>query len=171
MFCAISGVAPKNAVVDKNGSLYEKTLIEAYIEEHGRDPIKGETLTKEDLLQLSGSPFVKPRNPAETSIPNCLVTLQNEWDAVMIELFEYKKRNFELQKQLTNALYEADAAKRVIARLLSERDEARKQLSEYDAGRNLYKPPTGQDDVEMTAEVSGLPADIIKVIESTHEEY
>ena len=169
MFCAISGVAPKHAVADKNGSLYERELIEAYIEQHGRDPINNEPLSKEDLLELHSSPFTKPRAPSETSIPNTLMTLQNEWDALMIETFELRKRNFELQKQLTNALYESDAAKRVIARLLVERDEARKQLSEYNASIQSKKVDA---DVEMlpAESVSKLPDAVVKELDAKYQE-
>lgn len=89
--------------------------------------------------------YSKPKQPSETSIPNTLLSLQNEFDAVMIETFELKKQYLELQTQLSNCLYENDAAKRVIARLLAERDHAKKALLNYQA----QQKPEKEQDVEM----------------------
>lgn len=36
----------------KSGTVFEKRLIEAYIAEHGKDPITGEELTASDLIEL-----------------------------------------------------------------------------------------------------------------------
>lgn len=36
----------------KSGTVYEKRLIEAYIDEHGKEPSTGEELTKDDLIEL-----------------------------------------------------------------------------------------------------------------------
>ena len=49
----------------------------------------------------------------------------------MLETYTLKKQFNETRQQLSNALYENDAAKRVIARLIKERDEARIKLSEF----------------------------------------
>jgi pre-mRNA-processing factor 19 len=54
---------------------------------------------------------------------------QNEWDAIMLETYELKKQNQELQQELSHALYQHDAACRVIARLMVERDEAKKYVA------------------------------------------
>jgi hypothetical protein len=37
--------------------VYEKALIERYVEENGTDPISGEALTKEDLIDVKASTF------------------------------------------------------------------------------------------------------------------
>ena len=43
-------------VVSKtSGTVYEKALIERYIDENGTDPISGEALTKEDLVDVKAS--------------------------------------------------------------------------------------------------------------------
>ena len=49
----------------------------------------------------------------------------------MLETFNLKTQFHTTQQELANALYENDAAKRVIARLIKERDEARVMLSEF----------------------------------------
>jgi hypothetical protein len=39
--------------------VYEKALIERYIEENGTDPISGEALTKEDLVEVKASEWAR----------------------------------------------------------------------------------------------------------------
>jgi pre-mRNA-processing factor 19 len=58
-----------------------------------------------------------------------LSTFQTEWDAVMLETFNLKKNLDVTRQQLSLALYQHDAACRVIARVVKERDEARSALS------------------------------------------
>ncbi|KAK8801928.1 hypothetical protein WA158_006323 [Blastocystis sp. Blastoise] len=130
MFCAISGQVPEEPVVNKKtGHLYEKRLIYKYIESEGKDPITGEELTKDDLLEVQSAQAVKPRPITATSIPGLLSLLQNEYDSVMLESFTVKKHYQELRQELSQALYQHEAACRVIARLIKERDAAREALA------------------------------------------
>lgn len=66
-----------------------------------------------------------PRPPSATSIPALLHTLQNEWDALMLEQYARNQQHQATRQELSNALYQHDAATRVIARLIKERDAAR----------------------------------------------
>ncbi|KAK5994391.1 Complexed with cdc5 protein 8 [Cladobotryum mycophilum] len=130
MLCGISGEAPQDPVVSKkSGIVYEKNLIELYIKENGTEPSTGETLTTDDLLPIKSSRIVRPRPPTLTSIPALLATFQNEWDSLALETYNLKEQLARTREELATALYQHDAAVRVIARLTRERDEARDSLS------------------------------------------
>jgi pre-mRNA-processing factor 19 len=129
MFCAISGEVPTEAVVStKSGHLFEKKLIEKYLASEDTCPVTGEPLSIEDLLPLKATHTARPRPITATSIPGLLSHFQNEWDAVMLETFTLKQHLDSTRKELSQVLYQHDAACRVIARLVRERDEARAML-------------------------------------------
>ncbi|KAM3574054.1 hypothetical protein VYU27_003952, partial [Nannochloropsis oceanica] len=72
---------------------------------------------------------VRPRPVTATSVPGLLALFQNEWDALMLETHTLKEHLAATRTELANALYQHDAACRVIARLARERDSALSQLS------------------------------------------
>merc|ERR1719487_2942646 len=131
MFCAISGNAPEHPVVStKSGHLFEQSVVEKYIESTGKCPVTGEPLSVDDLLPLKVSSTVKPRPVTASSIPGMLTLFQNEWDALMLETFTLKQQLETARQELGQALYQHDAACRVIARLIKERDDARQALAD-----------------------------------------
>eukprot|EP01064_Diplonema_japonicum_P028386 TRINITY_DN4347_c0_g2_i1.p1 TRINITY_DN4347_c0_g2~~TRINITY_DN4347_c0_g2_i1.p1 ORF type:complete len:507 (+),score=117.44 TRINITY_DN4347_c0_g2_i1:51-1523(+) len=131
MFCALSNQVPDVPVVSqKSGILFDKRLIEAYISENHKCPVKGHELEKEDLLALEAVHSARPRAAGQQSIPGLLQAQQAEWDAVMLENFQLKKQLDLVRQELSHALYKHDGACRVIARVMKERDAAHKALSE-----------------------------------------
>ncbi|WFD33857.1 RING-type E3 ubiquitin transferase [Malassezia cuniculi] len=151
MFCAISGEAPTEPVVSKkSGLVYEKRLIESYIAEHGKDPVTGEELSVDDLIVVKVSPRTAfPRPPSHTSVPSLLTALQNEYDAVMLEMLTLKQQYDDVRQELAHALYTNDASMRVIARLMKERDEARESLASVHT--TLGAAASGPSDVDMAS--------------------
>ncbi|KAL0931530.1 cell cycle control protein [Colletotrichum truncatum] len=166
MLCAISGEAPQEPVASKkSGTVFEKRLIEKYIEENGTEPGTGEALTNEDLLPLTQSHIVRPRPPTLTSIPALLATFQNEWDALALETFNLKEQLSRTREELATALYQHDAAVRVIARLSKERDEAREALSKV----SVTAGATNGDAMAIDS-AEALPEDLAEKVNAKHQE-
>ena len=84
-----------------SGQVFEKRLIEKYIQENGVDPLNQQPLNAEDLIELKASPLVKPKPPSATSIPAILKTLQDEWDAVMLNTFTLRQQ-LQTARQVSN---------------------------------------------------------------------
>ncbi|KKY23944.1 putative cell cycle control protein [Phaeomoniella chlamydospora] len=166
MLCAISGEAPQFPVASrKSGAVYEKRLIEAYITENGTEPGSGESLTVEDLIELKSSRIVRPRPPTLTSIPSLLGIFQEEWDAFALETYTLKQNLAQTRQELSTALYQHDAAVRVIARLTRERDEARDALSKVSVGARA----TSSNGDAMQVDVAGLPDSVLARLDATQE--
>lgn len=99
---------------------------------------------------------MRPRPPTLTSIPSLLAAFQNEWDAVALETYQLKQHLAQTRQELSTALYQHDAAVRVIARLTRERDEARDALSKVS--------------VDAMQVDSALPEAIVAKIDQTHQQ-
>jgi len=143
--------------------VYEKRLVEAYISEHGTEPTTGETLTVEDLVDLKSPKTVRPRPPTLTSIPALLSVFQEEFDSLALQTYTLQQNLNQARQELSVALYQNDAAQRVIARLLKERDDARQALAKVDVGRSN----TNGD--AMQVDSAPLQASILEKIESTQQ--
>ncbi|KAK4702029.1 pre-mRNA-processing factor 19, partial [Phenoliferia sp. Uapishka_3] len=178
LFCAISGQAPLHPVLSTtSGHVYEKELVTKYlVDNEGRDPITGEALSLDQLVDIKtapSTPSAPPRPPQFTSVPSLLHVLQNEWDSTMFECLQLRKQGTELRQELSHALYKEDAAMRVLARVTKERDEAREALASVKAtlGPAFSTGDAPSADVEMaeeqTAVTGGLPADARARVEET----
>ena len=150
-----------------SGAIYEKRLIEGYISENGTEPATGEDLTVDDLIELRTSRIVRPRPPTLTSIPSLLGVFQEEWDALTLETYTLKQNLAQTRQELSTALYQHDAAVRVIARLTRERDEAREALSKVSIEPRAA--PTNGD--AMQVDSTGLPEALIAKVDETKAMY
>lgn len=172
----VSGLPPKIPVVSpKSGSIFEKELIQQYINEHHKDPINSEPLTLEELIEIKVSPYQPPRQPTLNSIPSLLSSLQNEWDSVALELFQLRKQLDDTRKELSTALYHHDAAVRVASKAIKQRDEARAALQELTLsisnGKSIETEQVttnGDNDVQLTD--SAPSEEIAQLITSANEE-
>jgi pre-mRNA-processing factor 19 len=147
--CSISSTVPEEPVVSlKSGHVFEKRLILKHLKQSGNVcPVTKQDLHPEDLLALKSNESMKPRPPSAASIPGMIQLFQNEWDALMLETFTLKQHLHTVRQELAHALYQHDAACRVIARLIKERDAARSALEGY-----------GGEKVPLGAAPGGAPA-------------
>ena len=102
------------------------------------------------LIARPASTTVRPRPPTLTSIPALLATFKNEWDALALETHTLRQQLTQVRQELSTALYQHDAATRVIARLLRERDEARAALSSVGVGAGAA-PAAADESMEVDA--------------------
>ncbi|KAL7479721.1 hypothetical protein ACHAW6_005447 [Cyclotella cf. meneghiniana] len=126
--CSLSGLPATTPVVTPSGHICSKSLLLTKLSENGGlDPFDTSgkrTLDESDLIELStNNGAVPPRPPSATSLPSLLKILQSEFDAVLLELYDTRKALEDTRRELSTALYQNDAAVRVIARVCGERDE------------------------------------------------
>jgi len=195
MQCEISGeliaTSTDEAVVTPSGHVCLKHLLLTKLTENGGvDPFVTDTsslpLTEDQLVTLatssggggksSSSQRVVPPRPTHNSIPGLLQTFRSEYDAVALELFDTRQALEETRRELSQALYQNDAALRVVARMALERDQARAQLQEWNAAnhggggggnskdankkRKLDDTATATDDKEESSSSSLMVNDI-----------
>lgn len=175
LVCAISNEVPEQPVISPiSGSIYERRLIEKYINENGTDPMNGEKLSADMLIEVKTPPVVKPRPPSATSIPAILKTLQDEWDAVMLHSFTMRQQLQTARQELSHALYQHDAACRVIARLTKEVTAAREALATLKpqagiGGPGMFQQPVygaeAGDKAEEPMEEAGMSEEIIQKLQ------
>lgn len=148
MICSISGeIATDPVVSPKSGGIFQRKHIVNYIATSGTDPINDEPLTESELISLKVNEKATaiaqppPPDPSNSSIPSLLSTFQNEWDAIVLEVFTLKKQLQSAKQELSIALYRQDAAVNVAAKAIRERDEAREALEKLSLTINLSDVP------------------------------
>ncbi len=163
LYCAISGQVCTDPVVTPSGYICERRfLLSKLIDTNGLDPLvdNGRELKESDLISIQ-RPLVTappPRLPSVTSFSNLLEMMQQEHDALLLELYDTRKALEETRMELSQALYQNDAAARVVARLSLERDEARRLLSQWNADPSSRRPIPSDDDPHLRNLSNLLPA-------------
>ena len=123
--CEISGeslaTTKEEVVVTPSGHTCIKRLLLAKLSENGgMDPfetMRQLPLSEDQLITLQRtSNQVAPPRPQATSLPNLLQLMQSEYDALVLELFDTRMALEDTRRELSQALYQNDAAVRVIAR-------------------------------------------------------
>lgn len=146
-------------VSTKSGAIFEKRVIEKYLLDNGVDPISGQDMAIEDLIEIRTPPIVKPKPPSATSIPATLKTMQDEWDALMLHSFTQKQQLQTARQELSHSLYQHDSACRVIARLNKEIAQAKEALATLKPQSGII---TSAPKPTLASEVSGLTAQPIE---------
>eukprot|EP01065_Artemidia_motanka_P050684 TRINITY_DN8725_c0_g1_i1.p1 TRINITY_DN8725_c0_g1~~TRINITY_DN8725_c0_g1_i1.p1 ORF type:complete len:526 (+),score=158.26 TRINITY_DN8725_c0_g1_i1:57-1580(+) len=166
VLCCISGTPPEEPVVSrKTGHVFERRLIEKHLADSPKCPVTDEPLDTGDLLPIKACSTSKPRPATAQSVPGLLSALQGEWDSLMLETFQLRKQLETTRQELSHSLYQHDAACRVIARLMSERDAARSALAQSKAFAEAEMgkiAPKAQEDGKLPAAVLTRMQDTMK---------
>lgn len=115
---------------------------------------------------------VQPRSTSNTSTPSLLRSLQVEWDAAMMEMHELKVQNSRLQQDLSTALYQHDAACRVVARLMEEKRDLQHELERLRHQKGTISPQKEVVDIErqdLSFQSPGFQKYFTEVLTSTYE--
>lgn len=128
----------------KSGHIFERRLVvKALAASGGKCPITDEDLTEEDLITVQTTDNGAHPIPATaTSLPGLLSHMQKEWDSIALESHSLRQALAAAHQELAAALYKYDAATRVIARLIKERDEARSALADRGVALAAAGPAT-----------------------------
>jgi len=155
--CELSGepiaTTKETVVATPSGHIcIKRLLLQKLAENGGMDPfeaIRERPLSEDQLIELQ-TKLEPPPRPQVTSLPNLLQMIQTEYDALVLELFDTRKALEDTRRELSQALYQNDAAVRVVARLSMERDAARQELERWNASAG--PAPTTTPDAEAPAE-------------------
>jgi pre-mRNA-processing factor 19 len=169
--CNLSGDVPLDPVISSvSGLLYDRGLITKYINSNGNDPITGQPTQINQLISVKQPPqgqksLSRPKFPQHSSLPAILQQLNGQFDEILVESWQLRQQIGQLQVELSHSLYQNDAAQRVIARLIKERDEARAAAANTNNFiRNQLQNQRNQGEngpnhgnaVAMEAELTGL---------------
>lgn len=159
--CELSGeVIVENGVVTPSGHVCSRRILQQKLQENGGlDPFTEAPLSEDNLIELQTSTRFPPR--IASSFPSILKQLQEEYDAVLLELIDTRAALQETRQELSTALYQNDAAIRVIARLAAERDAARSAQAE--------QPPEKKRKVATVIESQNLPEKDIQEMQEVWE--
>jgi len=169
--CAISNTEPDTPVITPQGVIFEKRLIEKHLEQNDTCPVTDKPLSVKDLTELRSSAFTKSEPPRPQSLTNLISLFQNEWDALMFENYSLQEQVTTLQKELSQNLYNHEAAARVIFKLQEEVKRAneenqllRRQLTEFGPSSDVK-----MDDAEEKGEL-GITSELDTLFRTTSDE-
>uniref|UniRef100_A0A7S4HRY8 Pre-mRNA-processing factor 19 n=1 Tax=Odontella aurita TaxID=265563 RepID=A0A7S4HRY8_9STRA len=161
--CSLSGeTPPTDPVVTPSGRICSRRLLLSKMTENGGrdpfDPSGKRALDESDLVSLRtddhDASAVPPRLPSAGSLPSLLGQIQSEYDALLLELYDARRALEETRRELSQALYQNDAAVRVVARLAMERDAAREKAREL-SSRVAAQPAVVEEDTRKRRRVEG----------------
>lgn len=169
--CSLSGIVPEEPVISiKSGHVFEKRMIMKALSVNPTCPVTDQPLTPEDLVNVQKQKINQPRPPSVSSMSQMLKLFQDEWDTLLLESYKLKQHVSQIRQELSHALYQHDAACRVIARVTQERDKARAELAETRKNMSAALAQTGARAQAMEVEPAGLSQVVVdRIIDKAQE--
>ncbi|KAH0787785.1 putative pre-mRNA-processing factor 19 [Histomonas meleagridis] len=122
LLCRLTGQIVHSPVITPCRHIFEKSAIESYLQHNNTCPVCHQQLSSISLQELEVEPIHPPTGTLRaTSFVELLAALQTEYEAALGEMHDLRLKLATAQRELSTALYEKEAAKRVIARLLAEK--------------------------------------------------
>lgn len=119
--CSLTGEETDEPAITPRGVIYDYNSIIDYLRDHDRCPVDNLPLKDIDLIKLQVSDTKMMSGAARaTSFLSHLQSIADEWNKAQEELFHTRKQLEQCRKELTHAIYKRDAAKNVLAKLLSD---------------------------------------------------
>lgn len=133
--CAISGQVPNDPVASlKSGHVFEKKLIERALKTtHNVCPETGQPLLPGELISLkSHGKVIKQveEEPLNGSVDGALKLIEEQWNAIVLELHQTKISLLETKKELTAALYRVEKADKLVAIVDKEKEDLTRKLED-----------------------------------------
>ncbi len=132
--CQLSGNLLVTPVISKKtGLVFEKDLIINHIQSTGQCPVTGGDINIDDLIEIqSNTNMSMPIKASNTGdMTGILSRMQSEWDELVLENVRVRKELKSIKEEMTYNLYQHEAAKLVICRLIKEKEDAFNILNFY----------------------------------------
>ena len=177
--CELSGESVTSgevAVVTPSGHIcLKRLLLQQLTTNGGQDPFStGRPLTEDELVELKPASKVLIPPPRTSQFTQTLQQLQQDYDAVLLELFDTRKLLADTRQELSQALYQNDAAVRVVARLSAEYDQVRNTMLKEGGKRLAVETTTEPAAKKMkstaTNIASAIPESDFAIMSKTWEE-
>ena len=131
--CQISGkIARKPVFCVKTNLIYEKDLIENYIDLEGKCPLTGAEITKNDLYEIKNvNENSKPTDIQDKNYVFHLEEINNEITNLQAEVAELKGKLEEYKKILSVETYQYEASINVINKLIQDKEMILYQVEQF----------------------------------------
>jgi hypothetical protein len=163
MNCSLTNTVTNNPVL-VNGHICDESVILKYLAHTSTCPFTQKPLAASDLIKVNCDTLF---NSTPSSIPQLLQDLRNSFDLKALEVFELNKKVLDLQQQLSISLYENDASKRVIARLLEQKQLLLKSIADNTAHKTVVEAENNKPETQMLVE---LDEKVLEIIDKTATE-
>lgn len=142
--CALSGEPIEFPVVSPSGAVFEKRLVLKYLQDYGNvDPLTRATLTADQLITLNCDILHGNDNRSKLSNRSFTILLrylQEEWDSMVLKVFELEKQLERSNQQLRAMSDEQKTKSQLIQNLRSQLNTALKELDQL-RDLSLLPPP------------------------------